>query len=66
MSTSETFSIKLVFRWFDGFNWEGLKQRKLQAPIIPKVCLTLTVFFGCLIPVLLFHSRYYGSFSFEG
>ena len=27
-----------VFRWFDGFNWEGLRQRKLQAPIIPKVC----------------------------
>ncbi|XP_020614640.1 cGMP-dependent protein kinase 1-like isoform X2 [Orbicella faveolata] len=24
-------------KWFDGFNWEGLKQRKLQAPIIPKI-----------------------------
>ncbi|XP_073241494.1 cGMP-dependent protein kinase 1-like isoform X4 [Porites lutea] len=24
-------------KWFDGFNWEGLRQRKLQAPIIPKI-----------------------------
>ncbi|CAB4006069.1 cGMP-dependent kinase 1 [Paramuricea clavata] len=24
-------------RWFDGFNWEGLRQRKLTPPIIPKV-----------------------------
>lgn len=30
--------LTFVFRWFDGFNWEGLRQRKLQAPIIPKVC----------------------------
>ncbi|KAJ7379277.1 cGMP-dependent protein kinase 1 [Desmophyllum pertusum] len=24
-------------KWFDGFNWEGLKNRKLQPPIIPKI-----------------------------
>ncbi|XP_031552697.1 cGMP-dependent protein kinase 1-like isoform X1 [Actinia tenebrosa] len=24
-------------KWFDGFNWEGLRQRKLQPPIIPKI-----------------------------
>lgn len=36
LSTLKRFS--RVLRWFDGFNWEGLRQRKLQAPIIPKVC----------------------------
>ena len=44
LTTSENV-LMCVFRWFDGFNWEGLKQRKLQAPIIPKVCLTLAVTF---------------------
>lgn len=24
-------------KWFDGFNWEGLKKRKLASPIVPKV-----------------------------
>ncbi|XP_068711116.1 cGMP-dependent protein kinase 1-like isoform X4 [Montipora foliosa] len=24
-------------KWFDGFNWEGLRHRKLQAPILPKI-----------------------------
>ncbi|KAK3720306.1 hypothetical protein QZH41_020387 [Actinostola sp. cb2023] len=24
-------------KWFDGFNWEGLRQRKLNPPIVPKV-----------------------------
>jgi len=24
-------------KWFDGFNWEGLKNRKLAPPIVPKV-----------------------------
>jgi cGMP-dependent protein kinase len=30
-------------RWFDGFNWEGLRQRKLTPPIIPKVNENLSV-----------------------
>ena len=24
-------------RWFDGFNWEGLQQRTLTPPIIPRI-----------------------------
>jgi len=24
-------------KWFDGFDWEGLRKRELIAPIIPKV-----------------------------
>ena len=24
-------------KWFDGFNWEGLRQRTLTPPIIPKI-----------------------------
>lgn len=24
-------------KWFDGFNWDGLRNRKLQPPIIPKI-----------------------------
>lgn len=24
-------------KWFDGFNWDGLKQRILKAPIVPKI-----------------------------
>jgi len=24
-------------KWFDGFNWEGLRQRNLQPPIIPSI-----------------------------
>ncbi|XP_064630245.1 cGMP-dependent protein kinase 1-like isoform X2 [Lineus longissimus] len=24
-------------KWFDGFNWEGLKKRKLAPPIVPKI-----------------------------
>ena len=24
-------------RWFDGFNWEGLRLRNLQQPITPKI-----------------------------
>ena len=24
-------------KWFDGFNWEGLRNRKISPPIIPKV-----------------------------
>lgn len=36
------FSIKfnsnvLYTRWFDGFNWEGLRNRTLTPPIMPKV-----------------------------
>lgn len=27
----------LCFRWFDGFNWEGLCNRTLIPPIIPQV-----------------------------
>ena len=27
-------------KWFDGFNWEGLNNRSITPPIIPKVCLT--------------------------
>ena len=26
-----------LFRWFDGFNWEGLRLRNLQPPITPKI-----------------------------
>jgi len=25
------------YRWFDGFNWEGLKTRTLDPPILPRV-----------------------------
>lgn len=25
------------FRWFDGFNWEGLVTRTLIPPILPKI-----------------------------
>lgn len=24
-------------RWFDGFNWEGLRNRTLMPPIIPQI-----------------------------
>ena len=24
-------------RWFDGFNWEGLRARSLTTPILPKI-----------------------------
>ncbi len=24
-------------RWFDGFNWEGLRLRSLNPPILPKI-----------------------------
>ena len=24
-------------RWFDGFNWEGLQQRNLSPPIVPRI-----------------------------
>jgi cGMP-dependent protein kinase len=28
----------LIFsRWFDGFNWEGLRTRSLSPPIMPKI-----------------------------
>jgi len=27
----------LYSRWFDGFNWEGLRNRTLTPPILPKV-----------------------------
>lgn len=26
-----------LFRWFDGFNWEGLRSRTLEPPIMPRV-----------------------------
>lgn len=29
--------ISFLFRWFDGFNWEGLRNRTLIPPILPKV-----------------------------
>lgn len=27
----------IFFRWFMGFDWEGLRSRTLKAPIVPKV-----------------------------
>ena len=27
----------LFFRWFDGFNWDGLRNRSLGVPITPKI-----------------------------
>ena len=24
-------------KWFEGFNWDGLKKRSLKAPIVPQV-----------------------------
>lgn len=27
----------MFFRWFDGFNWEGLTERTLTPPILPNV-----------------------------
>ena len=36
-------------KWFDGFNWEGLHNRSLSPPIIPKVLSTsFHNFFICL------------------
>lgn len=32
-----TFVICLLFRWFDGFYWEGLRSRTLTPPIMPTV-----------------------------
>ena len=29
--------LKNYFRWFDGFNWEGLRSRTLTPPILPKI-----------------------------
>ena len=29
--------IYILFRWFDGFNWEGLRARTLEPPIMPRV-----------------------------
>ena len=26
-----------MIRWFDGFNWEGLQQRTLTPPIVPRI-----------------------------
>ena len=35
--------ISLFFcRWFNGFDWEGLNNRKLQPPIVPKVTIQNT------------------------
>lgn len=35
----ETINIKslVLFRWFDGFNWEGLRNHTLSPPITPNV-----------------------------
>ena len=27
----------VLFRWFDGFNWDGLRNRSLGVPITPKI-----------------------------
>ena len=32
-----TFLFHSYYRWFDGFNWEGLRLRSLQPPITPKI-----------------------------
>jgi len=29
-------------KWFEGFNWEGLKKRKLAPPFVPKVIINVT------------------------
>jgi len=29
-------------KWFEGFNWEGLKKRTLTAPYLPKVIYTVS------------------------
>jgi len=29
--------LNTINRWFDGFNWEGLRNRSLPPPIIPNV-----------------------------
>ena len=42
-SKNKLFSVKnnnfliIHFRWFDGFNWEGLRSRTLTPPILPKI-----------------------------
>ena len=33
----DVLKIQKRFRWFQGFDWEGLDQRKLTPPIVPKV-----------------------------
>lgn len=33
----KTHNFLLNFRWFDGFNWEGLALRSLEPPITPVV-----------------------------
>jgi len=29
-------------KWFEGFNWEGLKKRTLAPPFIPKVIIIIS------------------------
>jgi len=29
-------------KWFEGFNWEGLKKRTLTPPFVPKVIINIT------------------------
>lgn len=31
------YDVLFLFRWFEGFNWDGLCERTLTAPVIPKV-----------------------------
>ncbi|KAK4014367.1 hypothetical protein OUZ56_026893 [Daphnia magna] len=37
ITRNATALIKKLCRWFDGFNWEGLRNRTLTPPIIPQI-----------------------------
>jgi len=32
-------------KWFEGFNWEGLRKRTLTPPFVPKVIIPFLLFF---------------------
>ena len=40
-------------KWFEGFNWEGLKKRTLTPPFIPKVTITFEVLISVSRPIIL-------------
>ena len=37
VENNKFYVLKKYFRWFDGFNWEGLRSRTLTPPILPKI-----------------------------
>lgn len=48
------FDYDLYFRWFQGFDWEGLRTQKMVPPIIPKVNAIIFLISNCHTGSLLF------------